>query len=119
MAELATNLNPSTNYGTRKTWTLDSHTIQASRVVDQKKVTPTGNQTVFEDSLAVIYSGVDSDGDVLPQKIYFGSLVKRPKGLASDTEIDAALADFRALVASDNFERMVKKQFFIDTPAPA
>jgi hypothetical protein len=66
-------------------------------------------ESVAEDVFQVISSTEDADGEILTSKVLFEAKVRRPaNGIASD--VTAALAIFRDIVASDEFTATVNTQ---------
>lgn len=85
------------------------HTGLRPKLVLQRRVPLTGNRTVMEDSITVLEATEDDDGALLPQKVTFQVIVKRP-ALGQAAEVTSALAVFRDIVASDEFGAVVTDQ---------
>jgi hypothetical protein len=91
-------------------YTYTGHTALNPKQVLQKRTEAIGSSIMQEDSLSVISGCVDADGDVLPNRVFFTVTVRRPVTRADDTEVDAALAVFRDIVAGDEFANVVATQ---------
>jgi hypothetical protein len=91
---------------------VDGHTVQQPRLVIQKRKVPATPEAVSQSSVDVIYGTLDGDGNVLPSKVGFSASVRYPaNGQSSD--VTAALAVFRDLVASDEFAATVTSQGYL------
>lgn len=109
MAAMTTVLEEFSVLGDSRTYTQAAHTALKPMLVVQKRRVPTGNQTIAESTVNVVNATVDVDGAVLSQKILFSAVIRYPiQGLATD--ITAALATFRDIVAGDEFADMVVTQ---------
>lgn len=112
MASFATTISEFSDENNRRTYAIDGHTIQAPRLLIQKRKVPSTPAAVSEDELMVVYGTKDSDGLPLQSKVAFSASVRRPaNGDAAD--VTAALAVFRDLVASDEFTTMVTGQTYV------
>lgn len=89
-----------------------THTVSLPRKVVQKRKTPTGTQTVAEDTILVSNAAVDSNGDVLPSRISMKVIVSRPVDAVS-ADIAEALATFRDIVAGDEFSSVIDTQQYL------
>jgi hypothetical protein len=112
MAAMTTALIEFADNGDSRTYALSNHTALKPRLLIQKRKVPAGNSIVAETTAEVLYSTVDSDGMVLPQKIGFKVSVRFPvTGLQAD--IDAALVVFRDVIAGDEFGNAVNTQEYL------
>jgi hypothetical protein len=112
MAAMTTALTEFSTLGDSRTYSLDSHTVQAPRIVTQKRTVPSGNKTVQESTITVVYGTEDADGKPLASRIAFSVTARYPiTGLTTD--VDAALAVFRDIVAGDEFGNTVATQEFL------
>lgn len=112
MAAMSTALTEFATEGNSRTYTTVGHTFAVTKVVVQKRKVPAGSNPVAEVSIAVVHSTVDDNGLVLPSKVNFTATIRVPvNGQASD--VTAALAIFRDIVASDNFGNTVDSQEFL------
>lgn len=109
MAAMLTSLTEFSDNGNSRTSTTTGHVATKPKLVIQKRKVPTGNQTVLEDDVNVVHGAEDSDGVVLPQKVSFHVVCRRSVNAIS-TDVDAALAVFRDVVAGDEFGNMVSTQ---------
>lgn len=95
-----------------RTYTTTGHTVAKPRMVLQKRKigSPGGASSV--DNIQVVYGASDAVGAVLPSRIAFEVVIRRPvEAIAADT--DAALATFRGIVGSDEFAAVVTTQNYI------
>jgi len=109
MAGMTTVLTEFTNNGNSRTSTYTGHTAISPKIVIEKRRVPEGNQTMIEYSLRVIAATEDADGAVLSNKVSFEAAVKYPM-LGLSTDVTAALAIFRDIVAGDEFANSVTTQ---------
>lgn len=109
MAAMTTALTEFADNGNSRTYTYTGHSAAEPRLVLQKRKVPTGNQTVIEDTITVLSSTEDANGDLLPSKVTFSMVVRRPlDGIAAD--VTAALAIIRDIIAGDEFTNTVSTQ---------
>ncbi len=109
MAAMTTALTEFSDNGNSRTYTYTGHTASEPRLVLQKRRVPAGNQSVVEDTVTVLSSTEDSAAEILPSNVTFSITVRRPKnGIASD--VTAALAIIRDIVAGDEFANTVSTQ---------
>lgn len=109
MAGMTTVLTEFSTSGNSRTSTYTGHTAVEPRLVIEKRRVPEGNQTMVEYSAKVVSSTEDADGEVLAQKVSFEAVVRYPVlGLSSD--VTAALAIFRDVIAGDEFANSVSTQ---------
>jgi hypothetical protein len=112
MAAMSTSLTEFSTSGDSRTFTTTGHSYASTKVVVQKRKVPVGSQPVAENSIAVVHSTEDDDGLVLPSKVNFTVTVRVPiNGQASD--VSAALAIFRDIIAGDEFGNTVDTQEFL------
>lgn len=112
MAAMSTALTEFADNGNSRTYTQAAHTVLAPLLVLQKRVVPTGNQVIAEDTITVLSHTEDADGVTLPQRVTFSVTVRRPiTGDAAD--VTAMLAVFRDVVAGDEFANTVSTQEFL------
>lgn len=109
MAAMTTALTEFSDLGNSRTYTYTGHTAAEPRLVLQKRKVPSGNQTVVEDTISVLSSTEDANGDLLDSRVMFTATVRRPiSGIAAD--VTAALAVFRDVIAGDEFGNTVSTQ---------
>lgn len=112
MAAMTTALTEFSSNGNSKTYTYTGHTAVEPRLVIQRRRVATGATSVIEDTLSVISSTEDANGDLLSSKVGFSATARRPvNGIAGD--VTSALAIFRDIVASDEFGAMVTGQTWV------
>lgn len=109
MAAMTTVLTEFSTSGNSRTSTTTGHTAVKPKLVIEKRRVPEGNQIVLEQSCKVVHATADVDGVVLPQKVTFEAIVKYPIS-GTDTDVDAALAVFRDIIAGDEFAAAVDTQ---------
>lgn len=112
MAAMTIALTEFSDNGNSRTYSLASHTVVKPRMVTQKRKVPTGNQVTVEDTIHVQYATEDASGAVMPQRCSFTVTVARPLGHDA-ADVTAALADFRDIIASDEFTNTVTTQEYL------
>lgn len=113
MAAMSTALTVFADNGNSRTYTYTGHTALDPKLVIQRRRVPTGSQVIQEDSIKVLVVTPDAGGLMLSEKVSFEAIVKRPISRADDTDVTAALAVFRDIVAGDEFGLMVSSQLFV------
>jgi len=109
MAGMSTVLTEFATNGNSRTSTTTGHTAQRPKLVIERRVVAEGKKTLAESQIKVVHATVDAEGLLLREKVAFEVNVKTPiAGQASD--VTAALAIFRDLVASDEFGTTVTTQ---------
>lgn len=109
MAAMTTALTEFSNNGNSRTSTTTGHTAVKPKLVIEKRRVPEGNQTMVEFDCKVVHATEDADGQILSQKIAFEGKGRYPV-LGKSTDVDAALAVFRDIVAGDEFANSVDTQ---------
>jgi hypothetical protein len=109
MAGMTTVLTEFSTSGNSRTSTYTGHSAIEPKLVIEKRRVPEGNQTMVEYSAKVVSSTVDADGVILQQKVSFEAVVRYPV-LGTSTDVTAALAIFRDLIAGDEFGNSVTTQ---------
>jgi hypothetical protein len=91
-------------------YTFSGNTFASPRqVLQRSKAGNAARGTSAEDRLNVIIGTTDSAGNVLPGVISFEAVVRRPVN-GQSADLATALATYRDIVASDEFEAMVNNQ---------
>lgn len=109
MAAMSTALTEFADNGNSRTYTLAGHTIVKPKLVIQKRRVPENGQVSATMDIDVVVATTDADGLILPQKVGFTVSVRQPvQGQSSD--VTAALAVFRDIVAGDEFASSVTTQ---------
>lgn len=109
MAAMTTVLTEFSNMANSRTSTTTGHTSVKPKIVIEKRRVPEGNQTISEFSTKVVHATEDTNGTVLTNKVSFEAIARFPtQGTSSD--VDAALAIFRDIIAGDEFENSVSTQ---------
>jgi len=112
MASFSTTISEFSDTENRRTYAISGHTVQAPKLLIQKRSVPKTASSVGESTLSVIYGTTDADGNIHPSKVGFAANVRYPAdGQASD--VTAALAVFRDFVASDEFTALVNAQSYV------
>lgn len=109
MAAMTTVLSVFSYNGNARTSTTSGHTAVKPKLVIEKRRVPEGNQTVAEYSMKVVHATTDVDGAVLSNKVSFDCVVRYPL-LGDSSDIAAALAVFRDIIAGDEFGNSVTTQ---------
>jgi hypothetical protein len=112
MTAIATVLTEFSDKENNRTYSIAGHTVQAPRLLIQKRKVPATAGAVSESNLQVVYGTTDADGMPLLSKVGMSANVRYPAN-GQDTDIDAALVVFRDLVASDEFTAMVHSQNYV------
>lgn len=112
MAAMSTALTEFSDNGDSRTYTTSGHTVQKGKVVVNNRKVPVGNQTVSEFSCSVVHATENTDGDVLPQKVNMTAVVRIPID-GDTTDVAAALAIFRDIIAGDEFGNSVDTSEFL------
>lgn len=112
MAAMTTVLTEFSDNGNSRTYTLPNHSVLEPEIVMQKRKVPTGSQVVAEDTVTVLAATKDADGNVVPQRVAFTAIIRRPiNGTAAD--VTSALGVFRDIVAGDEFANTVDTQEYL------
>lgn len=109
MAGMLTVLTPFSAYGDSMTYTTAGHTASKPKLVLQKRRVPVNNQVIAEDTISVVQATEDDNGVILTQKVMFTATVRRPVN-GQATDVTAALAIFRDVIAGDEFGNVVNTQ---------
>lgn len=109
MAAMTTVLTEFADNANSRTSTISGHTAVQPKLVIEKRRVPEGNQTMVEYSFKVVEATTDADSLILPQKVSFEAIVKHPL-LGQSSDVTAALAVFRDIVAGDEFANSVTTQ---------
>lgn len=114
MAGMTTTLTEFSDKENSRTYVINgaSHTAAKPRLLLQRRVVPSANQSIIEDEISVLYGTEDADGNVLSARVMFSAKVRRPKeGDASD--VTAALAVFRDVIAGDEFTAVTTGSLYL------
>lgn len=112
MASFTTVISEFSDKENSRTYMVTGHTVNQPKLVIQKRKVPATVDASAQSSLDVIYGTLDPEGLVLQSKVGFSAVVRYPaNGQVSD--VTAALAVFRDLVASDQFTDMVNSQGYV------
>jgi hypothetical protein len=112
MASFATTITEFSDKENNRTFMVAGHTVQAPRLVIQKRKVPATAAANAESHLLVVYGTEDADGLPLASKVVFDAGVRYPANGQTD-DVAAALAVFRDFVASDEFASLVNSQAYI------
>jgi len=112
MAAMTTTLTEFSDSADSRTYTLSGHTVGEPRLVIQKRKVPTSVAGVSESDIKVVYGTTDSNGDILSSKISFEAKVRMPVS-GDSTDVTAALAVFRDIIAGDEFGNTVTTQEYL------
>jgi len=109
MAGQTTVLTEFADNGNSRTYTYAGHSALAPRLVIQKRKVPTQGATVAEMTTTVVSSTTDAEGLPLGTKPSFSVTVRYPAN-GQDSDVTAALAVFRDIIAGDEFGASVLTQ---------
>lgn len=112
MANMTTVLSEFTDNGNARTYTKSGHTVAKPQVVIQKRKVPADYSAVANDEISVVFGAVDGGGLTLSSKVALSVGIRRPAN-ASSADVNAAVALFREIVASDNFANVVSGQAWL------
>lgn len=112
MASFTTTISEFSDAENRRTYAITGHTVQAPRLMIQKRSQPKTPESNGSSSLMVVYGTEDANGDVLQSKVVFEASVRYPANCVS-ADVTAALAVFRDFVASDEFTNVVNAQSYV------
>lgn len=112
MAAFSTVISEFSDQENRRTYAVTGHTVQAPKLVIQKRIVPKTLASAAGNELMVVYGTVDAQNVVLGSKVVMTASVRYPAN-GTSTAVTAALAVFRDLVASDEFTAMVTGQAYI------
>jgi hypothetical protein len=112
MASFATTITEFSDKENNRTYMVSGHTVQAPRLVIQKRKVPTSMSGSAESHLMVVYGTEDAEGNPLASKVVFDAGVRYPADGQSE-DVTAALAVFRDFVASDEFTNLVTSQAYV------
>lgn len=109
MAARTAVLTDFSNSGNQRTTTLAAHTALKPAIVIETRKVPVGNQTVYEQSVKIVFGTVDSASASIPERISISAVLRMPLyGATADR--DAILVAFRDIVASDEFANSIATQ---------
>ena len=112
MASFATTITEFSDKENNRTYMVSGHTVQAPKLVIQKRKVPSTSIGVSESRLMVVYGTEDAEANPLASKVVLEAGVRYPaNGQTSD--VTAALAVFRDFVASDEFTTLVNSQAYV------
>lgn len=112
MAEMTTVLVQRSDSADAREFQAPSHSLTTPFTVRQKRVAPktlTGRAT---DNVSILRGGVDNTGVALSIPLTMQLGISRQANM-SETDLAAAIALFRELVASTNFDAIVRGQSYI------
>ena len=112
MASFATTISEFSDKENNRTYMVSGHTVQAPRLVIQKRKVPSISTGISESRLLVVYGTEDAEANPLASKVVFEAGVRYPANGQTD-DVTAALAVFRDFVASDEFTAMVNSQAYV------
>jgi hypothetical protein len=112
VASFTTDITEFSDKENNRTYMVSGHTVQAPRLLIQKRKVPATVEASSESHLMVVYGTEDAEGNPLASKVVFDASVRYPANGQSD-DIAAALATFRDFVASDEFTAMVNSQAYV------
>ena len=112
MASFATTITEFSDKENNRTYMVSGHTVQAPKLVIQKRKVPSTSTGISESRLLVVYGTEDAEANPLASKVVFEAGVRYPANGQTD-DVTAALAVFRDFVASDEFTAMVNSQAYV------
>lgn len=112
MAGFTTSISEFSDKENHRTYMVAGHTVQAPRLVIQKRKVPATAAASAESHLMVVFGTKDAEELPLASKIVFDAGVRYPADGAPG-DVTAALAVYRDFVASDEFTAMVISQAYV------
>lgn len=112
MASFTTTIQEFSDKENHRTYSVSGHTVQAPKLLIQKRKVPSTTEAASESHLMVVYGTEDVDGNPLASKVVFDAGVRYPAN-GQSADVTAALAVFRDFVASDEFTAMVNAQTYV------
>lgn len=112
MAALALALIEFSEEKNKRTYTLASHTATKPALLIQSKKVPQNGSALLGTDFKIVRASVDALGVPTSSKISLSFNGTYPVNCVI-ADIDAAIADFRAVVASDEFVTLVKAQTWV------
>lgn len=112
MATIAIPLVEFNDVDNKRTYSLATHSATKPSLLIQTRKVPSAAKTVAETGLQVVQATFNAVSEPLVQKINLALTVRYPiDGVTAD--LDLAIANFRALVISDEFVTAIKAQTYI------
>lgn len=112
MANMSTSLVTFSENGNKRTSAAPSNTAALPRLILQQRSIASGVEGVSEMQHRVVFGAADASGLPIVQRISFLVLARIPI-LARSTEVDAAKALYREMIASDNWAASVAGQLWL------
>lgn len=112
MPTMATTLTEYSDEANSRTYTVPGHSIAKPKLLLQKRQVGAAGGKSSQDTISVVFGTANAAGAILPNRIAFEIVVRRPvEALAAD--VTAALALFKEVVASDEFTAVVNTQNYL------
>jgi hypothetical protein len=112
MGSFTTSITEFSDSENRRTYSVSGHTVQAPKLLIQKRTVPKTTASACESALSVVYGTADAEGSPLATKVNLSASVRYPAN-GQSADVTAALAVFRDFVASDEFTNMVTSQDYV------
>lgn len=112
MANMTTSLVQRSDAADAREWQAPTHTLTVPFMVRQKRTSPKTLTGRASDSLSVLRGGVDNTGVALSTPLTLQLNVSRQANMAA-ADIAAAVALFREVVASANFDALISGQSYL------
>lgn len=112
MAAMTTVLTEFADNGNSRTSTITGHTALQPKLVIEKRKVPENGQVMIEYSFKVVVATTDADSNILTQKVSFEAVCRYPL-LGQSSDVTAALAVFRDIIAGDEYADSVSTQNFL------
>jgi len=109
---MATALKEFSDKDNSRDYTLATHTAVKPALVLQKRKVASGKQVMIEDTITVLQSTEDANGESLAERVSISVTVRRPKtGVTAD--VSSTLVTFRDIIAGDEFGNTVDTQEYL------
>jgi len=112
MAAIATTMTEFSDKENSRTYQVSGHTVQAPKLVIQKRKVPSTTTASSESTVMVVYGTEDADGNPIQSKVVFDVSVRYPAN-GQSADVAAAMAVFLDIVNSDEFAATVTSQGYL------
>jgi hypothetical protein len=109
MAAMTTALTEFADNGNSRTYIRANHSAMKPALLTQSRKLPSGSIPVAHTTFKVVQATEDALGNVLVPKVVFSAEVSIPVN-GTDTDVAAALAAFRDMIAGDEFGASILSQ---------
>lgn len=112
MATIAIPLVEFNDVDNKRTYSLATHSATKPSLLIQSRKVASASKSTSETTLQVVQATVDPLAIPLAQKISLSAVIRYPNN-GANADLDLAIANFRAVVISDEFVSAIKAQTYI------